>query len=557
METSFQEIFTRFVANLTAMDDTTVPFLGQSADEICKYLRIARLEGTIYKDLRHEALNNGHTVTFYDSGSDQLRKPYESRHAVQNDTIAVYSVYQTTACTPWNTEELTHIQLLIDTLFVFNGRDRLLTVADRFTYYDEDDYRNMRYFYRALGETHRQGRFPALFAAQFNLKHFALVNSQIGRASGNFVMRNFYEGLLEIIGTSGLICRVGGDNFIMLAEKKYVDQVVNYLSGTAIVYDANRGDRIMVSATAGIFIIPEDFQYHIPSDLMDCVMPAAQASRHSHTTDIIFYNEKMVANKERGSRLQRIFPDALAQHEFKVYYQPKVTVTSREIHGAEALCRWFHNGKLVPPGDFIPILESGMEICELDFYVLDRVCRDIRRWLDYGYPVVRISVNLSRRHMMDLDLFNHIVQIIDRHQVPHQYIEIELTETTTDVAFTDLKRVVNGLQQAGIFTSVDDFGMGYSSLNLIKEIPWNVLKVDRSFLPEEGSPDAERRSVMFKYVVAMARDLGLEVITEGVETEAQLNLLKDNNCELAQGFYFDKALPVDEFEERLLRRVYP
>ena len=350
---------------------------------------------------------------------------------------------------------------------------------------------------------------------------------------------------------------IGGDNFIMLAEKKYVDQVVNYLSGTAIVYDANRGDRIMVSATAGIFIIPEDFQYHIPSDLMDCVMPAAQASRHSHTTDIIFYNEKMVANKERASRLQRIFPDALAQHEFKVYYQPKVTVTSREIHGAEALCRWFHNGKLVPPGDFIPILESGMEICELDFYVLDRVCRDIRRWLDYGYPVVRISVNLSRRHMMDLDLFNHIVQIIDRHQVPHQYIEIELTETTTDVAFTDLKRVVNGLQQAGIFTSVDDFGMGYSSLNLIKEIPWNVLKVDRSFLPEEGSHDAERRSVMFKYVVAMARDLGLEVITEGVETEAQLNLLKANNCELAQGFYFDKALPVDEFEERLLRRVYP
>lgn len=557
METSFQEIFTRFVANLTAMDDTTVPFLGQSADEICKYLRITRLEGTIYKDLRHEALHNGHTLTFYDSGSDRLRQPYESRHTVQNDTIAVYSVYQTTACTPWNTEELTHIQFLIDTLFVFNGRDRLLTVADRFTYYDEDDYRNMRYFYRALGEIHRQGRFPALFAAQFNLKHFALVNSQIGRASGNFVMRNFYEGLLEIIGTSGLICRVGGDNFILLAEKKYVDQVVNYLSGTAIVYDANRGDRIMVSATAGIFIIPEDFQYHIPSDLMDCVMPAAQASRHSHTTDIIFYNEKMVANKERASRLQRIFPDALAQHEFKVYYQPKVTVTSREIHGAEALCRWFHNGKLVPPGDFIPILESGMEICELDFYVLDRVCRDIRRWLDYGYPVVRISVNLSRRHMMDLDLFNHIVQIIDRHQVPHQYIEIELTETTTDVAFTDLKRVVNGLQQAGIFTSVDDFGMGYSSLNLIKEIPWNVLKVDRSFLPEEGSPDAERRSVMFKYVVAMARDLGLEVITEGVETEVQLNLLKANNCELAQGFYFDKALPVDEFEERLLRRVYP
>ena len=183
--------------------------------------------------------------------------------------------------------------------------------------------------------------------------------------------------------------------------------------------------------------------------------------------------------------------------------------------------------------------------------MLDHVCRDIRRWLDEGRKVVRVSVNYSRKHMMDIDLLEHTLDIVDRNNVPHRYIEIELTETTTDVEFQYLKSVVSGLQTAGISTSVDDFGMGYSSLNLIKEVPWNVLKIDKSFLPLESDNENSTRSVMFKYVVAMAKELGLECIAEGVETEQQVNVLRQNHCDLAQGFYFDKPLPVEEFEKRL------
>ncbi|MCH5250300.1 MAG: EAL domain-containing protein, partial [Lachnospiraceae bacterium] len=133
----------------------------------------------------------------------------------------------------------------------------------------------------------------------------------------------------------------------------------------------------------------------------------------------------------------------------------------------------------------------------------------------------------------------------------HKYIEIELTETTTDVEFKDLKRTIGGLQQSGISTSVDDFGIGYSSLNLIKEIPWNVLKLDKSLLPDLGDESPVQNGVMFKYVVAMAQEMGLECIAEGVETKEQVKLLADNKCNLAQGFYFDKPLPVEEFETRL------
>ena len=168
-----------------------------------------------------------------------------------------------------------------------------------------------------------------------------------------------------------------------------------------------------------------------------------------------------------------------------------------------------------------------------------------------------MSVNMSRRHLMDMDLLSHILFVIDKYQVPHEYIEIELTETTSDVEFRDLKRIVAGLQRAGISTSVDDFGIGYSSLNLIKEIPWDLLKVDRKFLPSDDEPAQDRQAVMFRHVVSMAKDLGLVCVAEGVETQEQLDILRENGCEIAQGFLFDKPLPVKEYEQRMDRQIYP
>ncbi|MBO6141442.1 MAG: EAL domain-containing protein [Ruminococcus sp.] len=161
--------------------------------------------------------------------------------------------------------------------------------------------------------------------------------------------------------------------------------------------------------------------------------------------------------------------------------------------------------------------------------------------------------------MINPHLLETIMQIISDSGIPNDYIEIELTETTTDVEFTDLKHVVGGLQQQGVFTSVDDFGIGYSSLNLIRAIPWNVLKVDKSFLPTAADDDSGdcKSSIMFKHVVAMARELGLECIAEGVETKEQVDILRENGCMIAQGFYFDKPLPIEEFEKRLENQSYP
>ncbi|MCR4907737.1 MAG: EAL domain-containing protein [Lachnospiraceae bacterium] len=261
-------------------------------------------------------------------------------------------------------------------------------------------------------------------------------------------------------------------------------------------------------------------------------------------------------NSGRVPDVRKLFPEAVKNKEFKVFYQPKVFLKDYRLCGAEALCRWVHDGRIISPGNFIPALEQGNEICELDFYMLDQVCQDICAWLADGRRMVRVSINMSRRHMQNEKLINDIFDVVGRYDFPRKYIEIELTETTTDVDFKDLSRVVNALTEQGIHTSVDDFGMGYSSLNLIRDLPWNTLKIDRSFLPEDGD-NKPNKAVILQHLIAMAQSMGIECLAEGVETVEQISLLKDNQCYIAQGFYFDMALPHDEFEKRLIAAGQP
>lgn len=207
--------------------------------------------------------------------------------------------------------------------------------------------------------------------------------------------------------------------------------------------------------------------------------------------------------------------------------------------------------------DFIPILERNTDIFRLDFYMLDLVCKNIRKWLDEGKNVVRISINFSRKHLADPELLDKIVSIINRYDIPYEYIEIELTETTTEGDYLKLKKLVEGLTKIGIHTSIDDFGIGYSSLNLIRELPWNVMKIDRSLLPISSTDQKDLSTVLYKHITAMASDMGIECLTEGVETAEQVQILRDNYCLYAQGYYYDKPLPLDEFEKRLEIGQYP
>ena len=551
----FHTLFENLLKQMNALPFIDFEKIRDPMDELCRYLRIAKTVTTTYGNARLEALGRGDDLVSYDSGKPGVLK-MSDRIITDMMSVVVCKVYAIVDSEPWTDEERDRIKLFTDTVGMYVSRTRLLEAADRYAFYDDDGYHNIRYFVKAVNKISQMEGLNGKAALQFNLKHFSLVNQQIGRAAGGFVMLSFYKSIEKMLGDKGIICRMGGDNFVVFTDVSILDELLEYLKGTAIKYDTNSDERIMISATVGVYVIPDDFEFANSGDILDKVIAAFNIAKTGGKDGIAFFSEAMVASKEKINRIQRLFPEAIAKEEFHVFYQPKIDINTGELIGAEALCRWFHEGQLIPPMEFIPILEQGVDICKLDFYMLDHVCRDLRRWLEEGREVVRVSVNLSRKHMMDLDLLDHIIEIVDRNNVPHKYVEVELTETTTDVEFRDLKRVVSGLQMAGISTSVDDFGMGYSSLNLIKEVPWNTLKVDRSFLPIEEDDENSTRSVMFKYVVAMAKELGLECIAEGVETQSQLEVLRQNHCQLAQGFLFDKPLPVMEFEERLAVHRY-
>ena len=543
-----------FIVRMQNIETPDPNVIAEAMTELCIALRIGKVEMLTYNNEAAEHLGLANVFRYYHCGEPCLGEYISKRILTVDEQIAVYRVTLLNDAEQWSDEERSRIDIFILLLSTFNGKLRLLSLTHRLTYYDNDlNMYNLRHFMMLIRKHYKDETIDGFTAVYFNLKRFSIVNQQIGRENGTRVMKKYISMLENLLDSPDeCVSRIGGDNFITLIKQDKLDDVLGLLKGVGITYDESRSERIFISATAGVYVIPDMDSFILPTDIMDRVSMAFHLAKGSAKQDVVYFDDALLARSQKNNEITGCFPKALENQEFLVYYQPKVDIKTRTVAGSEALCRWFHNGRIISPAEFIPVLEQSRDICKLDFYVLDNVCRDIRRWLDTGMRAVRVSVNLSRRHLSDMDLLEHIVDIIDKHMVPHEYIEIELTETTTDVEFKDLKRTINGLQKIGISTSVDDFGIGYSSLNLIKEIPWNVLKLDKSLLPDYEKDDPVQKSIMFRHIVAMGREMGLECLAEGVETREQVRLLEENNCDLAQGFYFDRPLPIKDFETRLI-----
>ncbi len=545
----------RITREMVSPDQIQADKLYPDLQELCRLLRVAKGVTTFYNSLAMERRGEGESYTPFDSGAE-TDQVLTVRGELGGMMVGQCSVYHEKGTPPWTETERVRIDTVQRMMLNFVSKDRMAMLIRKATLFDDAGFSNIRMFTGTVEKIGGEQGLSHFGVARFDLKHFSLINQQLGRELSDEVMKNYIGLLEEAAGECGIVSRLGGDNFVILFRRENLDAVIKIFEGAPVRYGRDDEGRVMISVNAGVLVIPEDFYYHDFGDLMDRIINAYSVAKTGIRGDIVFSSDEMLQQKEHAMRIKQLFPVAMQNDEILVFYQPKINITTNAVVGAEALSRWYHNGKLIMPMEFIPVLEQSMDICKLDFYVLDHVCRDIRRWMDEGKPVVRISVNLSRRHLIDLDLLDHILSIIDRHRVPHHFIEIELTETTTDVEFKDLKRIVTGLQEAGVYTSVDDFGIGYSSLNLIREIPWNILKVDKNFLPLSEQATQNRQNIMFHHVVNMAKEIGLICVAEGVETGEQVEILRKNGCDIAQGFYYDKPLPVREFERRLDRQYY-
>ena len=285
-----------------------------------------------------------------------------------------------------------------------------------------------------------------------------------------------------------------------------------------------------------------------PEEVYNQAYLARSVINDENADSINWFSEKLREQQIWERKVENDMQGALERHEFQMYLQPKYTTNGEKVGGAEALVRWIHPTEgFVPPGKFIPIFEKNGFILQLDDYMINEVARYQAKWISEGKKVVPISVNVSRAHFLNDNLAEHIRNIIDSYCVPHDCIELELTES----AFFDDKNAliatVKKMQEFGFMVSMDDFGAGYSSLNSLKELPLDVIKLDAEFFRGEGND--ERGKLIVTETIDLAKRLGMHIVAEGIETREQVDFLKERECDLIQGFYFAKPMPTDEFEK--------
>lgn len=308
---------------------------------------------------------------------------------------------------------------------------------------------------------------------------------------------------------------------------------------------------VPISGRFGVYLGTE----HDTKDSMFRNVSIALSRAKEEKKDLEYFTGEMLKRMMEGQKIAASFPLAMYRGEIFPYYQPKVEVHTKKLCGAEALARWKKNGTLLSPGLFLPALEHAGEIHNLDIFMLEMVCKDIRGWIDSGLEPVRISVNFDKSDLMVPTIVQDTLAILDKYGLNGSHIEIELTELSSYDNIERLGQFIDELHRHRIMVTMDDFGSGYSSLNFLKDTDFNIVKLDKSFVDHLDS-HVPKDEVMLRGMVSMLSGIGVEVVAEGVETKEQATFVKNLNCDVIQGYYFDKPMPASEFIKRLKKRVY-
>ena len=380
--------------------------------------------------------------------------------------------------------------------------------------------------------------------ARFDIEKFKLINDMYGHKEGDRLLCYVAKQARAFIKRQGGICgRMEGDVFAicMPYAKEKIDKLLERSTAKMKAYDLP----FEVILCFGFYIIDDP---KVPMELiLDRAGMAQRQVKGNYVNRYAFYDETLRLAMLEEQEITGQMNFALEHGQFDIYLQPKCRLDTGLVTGAEALVRWFHPEKgMLLPGKFIPIFEKNGFILRLDAFVWERACQVIRGWLDQGVQPLPISVNLSRSNIYNPNLVQTLVSLPKKYKIPTWLLELEITES----AYMDnpklLKETIDALRSHGFTVLMDDFGSGYSSLNLLKEITVNTLKIDMQFL--EGRDELGKGGNILTSVVQMARRLKLAVIVEGVETKEQAAFLKSIGCQDAQGYYFYKPMPVEEFE---------
>lgn len=414
----------------------------------------------------------------------------------------------------------------------FIQRDRLTGLYSR------------EYFYHLVADTLQKNPDKKYDIICGDIERFKLVNELFGTEEGDDLLKFVAQMIEDKIKGAGICGRIGGDIFAAMIEHRGEYEEQDFLESAEYINQFNANLHSVIKF--GIYAIEDR---NLPANIM-CARAcfALESIKGKYGAHCAYYDDGIRQKLLDEQFILSNMKSALMNREFVVFFQPKYDLRNEKICSAEALVRWNHPERgLIPPDRFIQIFENTGFITELDLYVLEETCRWVRSWIDGGNALIPVSVNISRADIFNSDIDTILLSLLNKYSLSPCHIHLEITESAY---IENAEQMINGIKQLkelGFLIEMDDFGSGYSSLNMLSELPIDVLKLDMRFV-QNHDRSRDKRNIM-SFVISLAKWMNLKVVAEGVETEEQVNLLKVLGCHCVQGFFFSKPLPIDSFEK--------
>ena len=387
-----------------------------------------------------------------------------------------------------------------------------------------------------------------------DIKYFKYFNDTYGYKRGDELLMRMAN--LSIHGGRGVIggSRVVSDNIVwaVLFEKGSPNDIYSVISETTAAREKilrEEFDCTRIRLAVGVYLIDKENKNINPETAVSNANLARKKAKEAGSSSVTFFKEEMADNLNHELEIISSIDNAIETKEFMAYYQPKILSEDRSITGAEALVRWKKDGKFIYPDQFIPAIERSCQIIDVDYYMYNEVFAFIRKRLDAGHKVVPISLNVSRQHLKNLAIIDYIKGLLEKYKIPTEYLEFELTETVCMEDTENVMQFIDSFHEMGIKVSMDDFGSGFSSLNLLSEMPLDIIKLDRCFLHSNTLQNKEK--IVISNIIRMTKELEMMSLCEGVETKQQSDFLKEIGCDIQQGYFYSRPLCEEEFVEML------
>lgn len=406
------------------------------------------------------------------------------------------------------------------------------------------------YFYQSVREAISYNPDQEYDIICSDVDNFKLINDVFGVAAGDRLLCEIAGLCKELVGDDGICGRLDADQFACLLEhgKDYTDERFNRLEAKVNSLPNAKN----VSMKWGIYCI-EDRNVSV-EQMCDRALWAARNIKGQYGKHVAFYDDKLRGKLLHQQAIVDNMESALKEGQFLVYLQPKYRIRDDKLAGAEALVRWNHpEWGFQSPAEFIPLFEKNGFITQLDRFVWDKTCALLKEWDQKGYPSIPVSVNVSRADIYNADISNILMEIVEKYGLLPSRLHLEITESAYTENPDQIIETVNHLRKLGFVIEMDDFGSGYSSLNMLNQMPIDILKLDMKFIQSETAKPMNHGVLQF--IIDLARWMHLSVVAEGVETKDQLERLMEAGCDYVQGYYFARPMPEDEFAELLQREV--